>query len=442
MNIIETIKKGPSRTSFREKAVATIILLVLLQVLSCLPTPFTDPVYIKLLLGSNESLGIFNAFTGQGFSNLTFMTLSITPYITASIVLELLSVAIRPVSEIMHDKGYASKKKKLILQTGTSALLALMQGIPMAAGYARQGIFTPGIWPVIILAACYWTVGTAVCVLTGWIITEKIIGKGALNGISLILLCNILSSYLRDAQSVYASIMLREQTSGMRAALAVIVVLAVFCLFCFVTACQLCEKKLTLVQSKVIRGGYRAPDTPFSIKLWPGSVVPVIFAAQFYSLPSIIRTVTGAHWKWPNYFSTAAWFDPASMQYTWGALGYVVLIIGFSYYYSGITVNLREVADNFKKSGHTIPGIRPGRQTEEYMWNQMKYVIFIGGLALSAIALVPCMASGLLHVQGIAFLGTSLLITVGVILDTRDYVLSQTKYNAVKAYKKGGFLHG
>lgn len=430
------LKGNPALLNLKTKCFYTILAVLIVQALGCIPSPFIDPVYAKMVLGVDPALGFFNAMTGQGFSRLSMMTLSITPYITASIVLQLLAIVIKPLSDLLTDTSDSAKKKKWAVNIALSAFLAFTQGIAMAIGYGRQGIITTYTWYSILIITAFWTLGTAAAAGMGWFISTRLIGRGTLNGVSIILLANILSSYAADAAQVYEAASFGRTAVSMAVRLAVVIVLVV-AMFLLVTIGQLSEKRLRVQQSKRASDTFNFAGTDFRIKLWPGSVVPVIFASQIYAIPAIIRSVTGAAWTWPNYFNSGAWFNPQTPIYTLGAIPYIALIILFSYYYSEMSVNVKEVAENFKRHGYTLPGIRPGKPTEDFINKQMKYVIFIGGAALSVIAIVPCIVSGTMGISGLAFLGTSLLITVGVILEIRDYIASQTRFSTRKL---GGFL--
>ena len=432
--------------TIKEKCIYCVLIVLLLQALGCLPAPFLNAGYAKIMIGGGmggAAFGIWDAMTGHGLSKMSLMALSITPYITASIVLQLLTVSSERISSIMQDKTSEGTKTRWKLNAALSAVLALTEGLAAAYGYGRQGVFANTRWYAILIIALYWAMGTALSVFAGWIMTTKVIGEGAtLNGISLILLANILSSYGSDTADICAAITLTSPAVWMVAVKAAVIIIAFIGIFVFVTAGQICEKRLPVVSSaKAIDNKIAtAYKSGYPIKLWAGSVVPVIFASQIFSLPGIIKSFSGSTSKAmtviANVFDTSAWFSAAHPAYTVGALLYVLAIVGFSYYYADISTNPREVADSMQKKAQTISGYRPGRQTADYIKQQTHYVTMLGGFALAAIALVPCILGGMMGINRVSYLGTSVLITVGVIIDIGRYIKSFTRYK-----KERGFLH-
>ena len=450
---------NPANFSIEEKIIYCVLIVLALQALGCIPSPFVNHDYAKYMigygdagslpaalaeyLGAGSAFGIWDAMTGHGLSKVSLMALSITPYITASIVMQLLSVSSQRVSDIMQDKTAEGAKTRWKVNAVLSAILALAEGAAIAYGYSRQGIFTGTQWYVVPVVAVYWAIGTALSVFAGWIMTTKVIGEGStLNGISLILLSNILSSYASDTVDIYRSISVTSSATWQMAVKAVVVVIAFIFIFTLVTAGQMCEKRLTVTSPNNMKNSKipSAYTSGYPIKLWSGSVVPVIFASQIFSIPGIIRSVSGNGSKVmnviANIFDTTSWFSTTHPFYTAGAVLYALAIIGFSFYYANISANPVEVAKSMRDHSQTIPGIRPGKPTADYIKRQTYYVTLIGGIALSLIALIPCVLGGLMGISRVGYLGTSVLITVGVIIDIRDYIRSYVMYK-----KERGFLH-
>lgn len=278
--------------------------------------------------------------------------------------------------------------------------------------------------------------------IIGKIISVKLVG----NGISLILVSNILSSYPSDSANIYEVLMKGKKTyiAGLHLFFLLILITA---LFIFTVWLQDTEKKIPVTYSGKLQGKstFKGVSTnTIPIKLCPGGVVPIIFASSLISFPILIAQIAGAKQNAVlKLLNSGYWFNTSKPWYTFGALIYLVLIFAFSYFYTEITMNPEEIANNIKKSGGNIAGIRAGSSTAEYLRKQMKYLIAIGSFCLCIIAIIPFIVSGLTGLSRLSFFGTSIIITVSVILETKKLILSKTQENYyMNRVKKGGLFRG
>lgn len=283
---------------------------------------------------------------------------------------------------------------------------------------------------------------TTLTSIIGKIISVKLVG----NGISLILVSNILSSYPSDSANIYEVLMKGKKTyiAGLHLFFLLILITA---LFIFTVWLQDTEKKIPVTYSGKLQGKstFKGVSTnTIPIKLCPGGVVPIIFASSLISFPILIAQIAGAKQNAVlKLLNSGYWFNTSKPWYTFGALIYLVLIFAFSYFYTEITMNPEEIANNIKKSGGNIAGIRAGSSTAEYLRKQMKYLIAIGSFCLCIIAIIPFIVSGLTGLSRLSFFGTSIIITVSVILETKKLILSKTQENYyMNRVKKGGLFRG
>lgn len=424
--------------TLRQKCIFAFLLVVFCRILAGIPTPFVNREYFAAVTEMNSALGFMNVLSGNSLSTLSIMALGITPYITASIVLQLMGVVIPRIEELR--KGMAEDREKLErITVMLGCVLSLIQGISMGYGFGRNGMLLSNEWYVILLVSVIWMFGTLIESFIGKFITDKLIG----NGISMILLANILSSYPSDAYSLY-NILTSGKTLAVAVSFVAAAVIGIFLMFMFTVFVEGCEKQIPVTYTQKI-GTYQNSKiiSSIPIKLCPGSVVPVIFASSLFAIPGMVAAIMGKSAGWLNLFNTMAWFN-TSYEWYWsiGAVIYVAMIFGFSYYYVNLEINPMQVASDIKKGGGVIPGIRPGKPTSEYITRQMKYTIFIGAIALSIIAMVPIVLGGLLNIPHVSFLGTSIIIVCGVCLELRKTITAEMKTKNRTYKRKGNFLNG
>lgn len=435
----KTLRSAWKVQEIRKKLIYTFMMLVVIRFGSELPIPGVNTAYFKDFFArqSGDAFNFFNSMTGGSFTSMSVFALSITPYITSSIIMQLLTIAI-PKLEEMQREGEDGRKKIAEYTRYLTVALALIESTAMAVGFGGQGLLIKyNAWNVIIAVATM-TAGSAFLMWIGERITEKGIG----NGISIVLLFNIISSLPQDINTLYERF-LKNKSIALAAVPAVIILAVVIAMVVFVVYLQDGERRIPVQYSKKVVGrkmvGGNSSHIP--LKVNTAGVVPVIFASSIMSFPVVI-----AQFFSPDYttfggkillmLNSSSWFNPQQPVYSIGLVIYIALIVLFAYFYTSITFNPLEVANNMKKSGGFIPGIRPGKPTSDYLNRILNYIIFIGAIGLIIISLVPIIFSGLFTVSRLSFLGTSLIIIVSVILETLKSIESQL---VVRNYK--GFLN-
>ena len=437
--MFKTIINAFKVNELRTKILYTFMMLVVIRFGSQLPIPGIETSFFANWFAkqTTDVFGFFNAMTGGSFSSMSIFALSITPYITSSIIIQLLTIAIPKLEELQKD-GEDGRKKIQEYTRYTTVGLALIESSAMAIGFGRQGLLIDyNAWNIII-AIVTMTTGSALLMWIGEQITEKGVG----NGISIVLLFNILSSVPDDMKTLYYRFIFGQTVTKMIFSV-VVIALIILAMVVFVIVLNDAERRIPVQYSKKMVGrkmvGGQASNIP--LKINTAGVMPVIFASSIMSFPVVISQFFTID---PNsigskilmVLNSGSWCRPEYPIYSIGLVIYIALLIMFAYFYTSITFNPLEVANNMKKQGGFIPGIRPGKPTSDYLNKILNYIVFIGSCGLIVIAIVPILASGLLNVSRISFSGTSLIIIVGVVLETIKAVESQM---LVRYYK--GFLN-
>ena len=437
--MFKTIRNAFKVQELRKKIIYTFMMLVVIRFGSQLPIPGIETSFFANWFAkqTTDVFGFFNAMTGGSFSSMSIFALSITPYITSSIIIQLLTIAIPKLEELQKD-GEDGRKKIQEYTRYTTVGLALIESSAMAIGFGRQGLLIDyNAWNIII-AIVTMTTGSALLMWIGEQITEKGVG----NGISIVLLFNILSSVPDDMKTLYYRFIFGQTVTKMIFSV-VVIALIILAMVVFVIVLNDAERRIPVQYSKKMVGrkmvGGQASNIP--LKINTAGVMPVIFASSIMSFPVVISQFFTID---PNsigskilmVLNSGSWCRPEYPIYSIGLVIYIALLIMFAYFYTSITFNPLEVANNMKKQGGFIPGIRPGKPTSDYLNKILNYIVFIGACGLIVIAIVPILASGLLNVSRISFSGTSLIIIVGVVLETIKAVESQM---LVRYYK--GFLN-
>lgn len=437
--MLKTLCNAWKVKEIRQKLIFTFMMLVVIRFGSELPIPGVKTDFFADFFASqsNDAFGFFNAMTGGSFTSLSVFALSITPYITSSIIMQLLTIAIPKLEEMQRD-GEDGRKKIAEYTRYLTVGLALIESTAMAIGFGGRGLLLSyDVWSILIAVATM-TAGSAFLMWIGERITEKGVG----NGISIVLLFNIISSLPADVNTIY-SVFLRGKNIGATVTIAILVLAFACAMFAFVVVLQDGERRIPVQYSKKMVGrklvGGQSSHIP--LKVNTAGVIPVIFASSIMSFPVVI-----AQFFQPDYttiggkilmmLNSSSWFRPDMPWYSVGLVIYLVLIVLFAYFYTSITFNPLEVANNMKKSGGFIPGIRPGKPTSDYLNKILNYLVFIGAVGLIIISVIPIMISGLFSVSQLSFMGTSLIIIVSVILETIKSIESQM---IVRNYK--GFLN-
>jgi preprotein translocase subunit SecY len=437
--MLKTLQNAFKIKEVREKLLYTFFMLVVTRIGSQLPIPGVNTTFFQELFArqSNDAFGFFNTITGGSFTNMSVFALSITPYITSSIIMQLLTIAI-PKLEEMQQEGEDGRKKIAEYTRYLTVALALMQSIAMAIGFGGKGLLVNFTAMNVIVAIVTMTAGSAMLMWIGERITENGVG----NGISIVLLFNIISTMPSDMITLYERF-LQGKIVAVAVVTAVIIVAVIVAMVVFVIILQDAERRIPVQYSKKMQGRKMVggQSTSIPLKVNTAGVIPVIFASSLMSFPVVIAgffqvnydTIGG---KILLALNSSSWFNPERPAYSVGLIVYIALIIVFAYFYTSITFNPLEVANNMKKSGGFIPGIRPGKPTSDYLDGILEYIILIGACGLIIVCLVPIIVSGLFSVSRLSFGGTSLIIIVGVVLETIKAVESQM---LVRNYK--GFLN-
>ena len=437
--MFETLKSVFKVKEMRRKLLYLIWMIFVIRIGSQLPVPGVDSDFFTQWFESNtgDAFNFFDAFTGGSFTQMSIFALNITPYITSSIIIQLLTIAIPALEEMQRD-GEEGRKKLTAITRYVTVGLALFESVAMAIGFGRQGMIPNMSFLKGIVVVASLTAGSAMLMWLGERITEKGIG----NGISIVLTINIVSRIPSDMSLLYENFVKGKTIAkGMLAAC----IIAVIILFVVVLVLILngAERRIPVQYSRKMVGrkmmGGQSTNIP--LKVNTAGVIPVIFASSIMSFPSIIAQFagkgngTGIGSEILRGLSSNNWCNPSQIQYSWGLIVYVVLCVFFAYFYTSITFNPLEVADNIKKQGGFIPGIRPGKPTSDYLTKILNYIIFIGAVGLVIVAVIPFFFNGVFGAD-VSFGGTSIIIIVGVILETVKQVESQL---LVRNYK--GFLN-
>ena len=437
--MLETFRRAFQIKDIRRKIGYTFLMLIVIRIGSGLPTPGVNPTYIKNFFEQNtgEAFNLFNAFTGGSFERMSVFALSITPYITSSIIMQLLTIAI-PALEEMQKDGEDGRKKIAAMTRYLTVGLALIESTAMAVGFGRQGLlvdynFVNGAIVVLTLTA-----GSAFLMWIGERITEKGIG----NGISIVLVINIVSRVPNDMATLFEQFVKGKNLA--KGGLAVIIIVAIIiALVVFVVILQDGERRIAVQYSQktVGRKTYGGQSTHIPLRINTAGVIPIIFSSSLMQFPIVIASFmgkgngSGIGAEILRGMNQGNWCNPEQLKYSWGLVVYILLTVFFAYFYTSITFNPLEIANNMKKSGGFIPGIRPGRPTVEYLTKILNYIIFIGACGLIIVQVIPIFFNGWLGAQ-VSFGGTSLIIIVSVVLETLKQIESQM---LVRNYK--GFLN-
>ena len=433
--MFKTLRDAFRIKDVRRRIFYIIFALIIIRAGSQIPVPGVDTSFFSNFFAgtSNDAFSFLNAFTGGGFDNFSIFALSITPYITASIIVQLLTIAIPKLEEMQKDGEQGRKKLEKITRALTIGL-SVMESVAMCIGFGNQLIIELNALNVITVVVSL-TAGSAFLMWLG----EQINDKGVGNGISIVLLINILSRIPSDMITLFENFV-----SGKTIAWATVAWIVIFVILIFVVVLVLilngADRRIPVQYSKKVVGrktlGGQSSNIP--LKVNTAGVIPIIFAASLMSFPSIIVSFTGAQLEgWGatvvGMLSSGNWFKPSNWFLTLGLILYVLLVIFFAYFYTSITFNPIEVADNMKKQGGFIPGIRPGKPTVDYLQSVLKYVIFIGAAGLVIVAVIPFVFNGLFNAS-VSFGGTSLIIIAYVILETLKQIESMMLVRNYKVF--------
>ena len=439
--MFKTIKNAWKTPEVRKKLLYTLILIVIFRLGCFITVPGVDTIALgeQMQSATGSLTGLINTISGGAFSKLSIFSMTITPYITSSIVIQLLAMIIPSLEKMMKEGGETGKQKINKYTKLLSLVLALVEGLGIYISYSTSGIFiNPGFLTGAIVVLSLVT-GTAILMWLG----EQITNKGIGNGISMIIFVGIVSRLPSGLVILWNLIMANGavNTVGIITSLAIIV--GAIVLVAGVVFVQQAERRVPVQYAKKVVGRkmYGGQNTHIPLKLAMAGVMPVIFASSFMTFPAMMIQIFAADKIGGTGFLAGLYqfsIATSSSSVAWGyslanAIVYLLLIVGFTFFYTYATFNPAEVATNIKQNGGFIPGIRAGKPTTEYLTSILTKLTWFGALFLSLIAILPMLMR--FSSVDISFGGTSILIVVGVALETVQQLESQL---VMRHYK--GFL--
>lgn len=437
--MLQTLRNAWKIPDLRRRILFTLMMLIIFRFGAHIPVPYLSTEAMQAFLGNGgtDLFSLFDVFTGGAFSNATVMAMGVSPYINASIIVQLLTVAI-PSLERLAKEGVEGRKKINKITRYLGIVLAFVQGAGLYVTLYNMGsaITNPSVLTFFVIVLTF-TAGTAFIIWLGELITEKGLG----NGVSLIIFAGIVSRIPTAAYSLYQQKLSTGVTAGGLVFLAAVVVVAVAAIT-FVVFFSDAERRIPVQYAKRVVGRkmYGGQSTNIPIKVAAGGVMPIIFASSIMAFPAtIVRLVTGGNMPQTGigyYILGCLSAGYASQWWTsvvYAAL-YAVLILFFTYFYSSIQFNPIELANNMKKSGGYIPGIRPGKPTSDYIGKISSRLNLIGAIFLAVIAIMPVIVGAVFNITSLQIGGTSLLIMEGVALETVRQIESQMTMRHYKGF--------
>ncbi len=437
--MLETLRGAFKIKELRTKLFFTFCMLVVIRIGSQIPLPGVDSALFQQWFANStgDSFGFMNAITGGSFEKMSIFALSITPYITSSIIMQLLTIAIPALGEMQSD-GEEGRKKIVALTRYVTVALALIESVAMSIGFSRSGYLTDVSVLTFVGLIVGLTAGSAVLMWIGERITEKGVG----NGISIVLIINIISRVPADMISLWQEFVSGKNVGN--AVVAIVIILAVIlATVVLVVVLQEAKRTIPVQYSKKVVGNKQVGGQSSSIplKVNTAGVIPVIFAQSLLTTPVVIAGLlgksegTGIGHKILRGLTQSNWCNPKQPIYSIGLVVYILLIIAFAYFYTQISFNPLEVADNMKKQGGFVPGLRPGKPTSDYLSNMLQYIVFIGAVGLVIVSVIPIFFNGVFNAD-VSFGGTSLIIIVGVVVETLNQIESQMRVRNYKGFLK------
>lgn len=446
--MLKTIRNAWKLPELRRKLLFVIFALLIFRVGAAIPVPYINTEYLQQYIAANSGtiFGLLNTMSGSALSHATLFALSIQPYINASIIIQLLTIAIPALERLAKDGGEEGKKKIQSITRYTTVAIGLLQGFGYYTLIKSYNLVTAqGIWPALVIVMSF-TAGSVFLMWLGEQITEFGIG----NGISIILFTGIVSrgpamivtlvtgvkNYLSDIDmsSWTEETVQAFQARTMHPLVAVLLVVGMLALVVFIVFVSNAERKIPVQYAKRVVGRkmYGGQSTHIPIKVNLSGVLPIIFAQSIAMIPATIgmfvpsSQVEGSGWH--TFLSV---FNSTSALY---AVIYFLLIIAFSYFYATIQFNPVEVANNLKKNGGFVPGFRPGRPTAEFLGKVLSRLTFFGAIYLGIVAILPIIVENITGIMNISVGGTSVIIVVGVALETVKMIEAQMLMRHYKGF--------
>ena len=436
--MFKTIKNAWKTPEIRKRLLYTLLLIVIFRLGCYITAPGVDNIALAQVMGSNTGLsGIMDIISGGAFSKFTIFAMSISPYITASIVIQLLTMVIPSLEKLAKEGGEVGRQKMNKYTKILTLVLALVEAVGVYLSYRGQGVFVDNTFLTGFILVLSLITGTSILMWLGEQITQKGIG----NGISVLILVGVLARLPSVTRTIFELIIQNSSfsTTGLITALAIVV--GAIILVAAVVFVQNAERRIPVQYSKKVVGRKMvgAQNTHIPLKPAMAGVMPIIFASSFMTFPAMIiqmfnsniATETG-FWSVIYKFSLATSSSNVGIGYSIvNAIVYLLLIVGFTFFYTYATFNPAEVSSNIKRNGGFIPGIRTGKPTTDYLSSVVGKLTIFGGIYLAIIAILPMFMR--FTSLNVAFGGTSILIVVGVALET----VQQLESHLVMRHYKG-----
>ncbi len=422
--MFKTIVNAFKTPDVRKRILYTLLLIVLFRLGCYITIPGVDTFALsEAMQNTNGMAGLINIISGGAFSRFSIFAMSITPYITASIVIQLLGLVVPSLERLMKEGGEEGRNKINRYTKYLTILLALIEGVGLYLSYKSSGIFVGDGFLTGFLVVISLMTGTSLLMWLG----DEITNKGIGNGISMIIFVGIISSLPSAVTTIWNLILGTGAFDTVGLLISLGIIIGAIILVVGVIFVQQAERRIPVQYAKKVVGRRMvgAQNTHIPLKLAMAGVMPIIFASSFMTFPAMIiqmfvpdiATQTG-FWSVIYNFSLATSSASVPVGYTIvNAIVYLLLIVGFTFFYTYATFNPSEIANNIKKNGGFIPGIRAGKPTSDYLASVMSKLLWFGGLFLAIIAILPMLTRFIPNVSNLVFGGTSILIVVGVALE-------------------------
>jgi preprotein translocase subunit SecY len=409
----------------RNRIIVVALLLVVTRILAHIPIPGIELSNLRSLLSGNQLLGLFDIFSGGGLRNFSIVMLGVGPYITASIIIQLLTIIIPKLGELQKEGGEAGRAKINQYMRYITVPLTAIQGYGTIVLLSRTtgagiGNFTSFEWFVILLSI---SAGTMILLWIGEIISEYKIG----NGISLIIFAGIVAGLPAAAQKAYVSVSSAGSTLSAQNLITLLSYLAVALIVIGgVVLITEAQRNIPVSYAKRVRGNkmYGGVNTHLPLRVNQAGVIPIIFAISILLFPGLIANFF-SHAKTPQVANAATAINNFFQNQTYQGIIYFILVVAFTYFYTAIVFNPDEIAENVQKQGGFIPGLRPGKQTADFLYKVLNRITLVGALFLGLVAVLPNIVQGFTHTTALTLGGTSLLIVVSVVIEVMKQVQSQ-----------------
>ena len=426
--MIQTIKKAWGIPELRKKIIFTALILLIFRIGNAIPVPYVNTDLLSSYLEgmSTTVLGLYNVMSGGAFAQATVFALGVQPYINSSIIIQLLTIAIPALERLARDGGEEGKKKIQSITRYATVAIAVLQGwgyYMLMKNYGILGDHT-GVWPALVIIASF-IAGSSFVMWMGEQITEFGIG----NGISIILFAGILSR----VPSMVSSMSISLKSGAMQWWHAVLVVVGILALIVLITWVNGAERRIPVQYAKrqVGRKMYGGQASTLPMKVNMSGVLPIIFAQSIAMIIPTVAAFLPAPEKGTFAYSLVNAVDSKSVLYM---IVYFLMIIAFSYFYATIQFNPIEISNNLKKNGGFIPGFRPGKPTADFIKKVLNKVTLFGAIYLGVVAILPLLIGKIVNVAALSIGGTSVIIVVGVALETVQALESQMLMRQYKGF--------